>query len=119
MGVEVIYSPVFVDRFGEWFQARSDVVDYVFLSRPHVADRYLNVLKQAGHAKILYYGHDLHFLRMKKAKDLAPDSVSDPDIESMHRLELSVCQRCDVVFFPNHEEVEWARHNVPQSTAWN
>ena len=48
MGVEVIYSPAFVNRFGEWFRARSDVVDYVFLSRPHVADHYLDILREFG-----------------------------------------------------------------------
>jgi GT2 family glycosyltransferase/tetratricopeptide (TPR) repeat protein len=113
MGVEVVYSSKFKGLFTEWYRARADFVDYVFLSRPHIAEEYLPGVVNYGHAKILYYGHDLHFLRMQKAQAVDAKSVSTAEIEKMRMLELSVCAQCDVVFFPNDEELGCLRPHLP------
>jgi hypothetical protein len=48
MGVEVMYGPALAGRFGEFWGERADLYDAVLLSRPHVAERYLEVLRGGG-----------------------------------------------------------------------
>jgi len=105
MGVEVIYGPRFHDGFEDFIRDRSELYDAVFVSRPHVADRYLSLLRKHSRARILYYGHDLHFRRMEASRQLGV-SVDPQSIEDMREMELRVCRDCDVIFYPDPEEVQ-------------
>jgi glycosyltransferase involved in cell wall biosynthesis len=105
MGIEVIYGPRFHDGFETFIRDRSELYDAVFVSRPHVADRYLSMLRKHSRARILYYGHDLHFRRMEASRQLGV-SVEPQIIEDMHEMEMRVCRDCDVIFYPDPEEVK-------------
>jgi hypothetical protein len=43
-----MYGPALAGRFGEFWGERADLYDAVLLSRPHVAERYLEVLRGGG-----------------------------------------------------------------------
>lgn len=105
MGIEVIYGPRFRDGFEDFIEERAGLYDAVFLSRPHVADRYLSHLRKHSGARILFYGHDLHFRRMEASRQLGV-SVDPQSIDDMREMELRVCRDCDVIFYPDPEEVQ-------------
>ena len=105
MGVEVIHGPSYRDHFGEFIKERADLYDAVFLSRPHVAVEYLPLIKQHSRARILYYGHDLHFRRMQASRDLG-QRIEPEAIAEMRELELRVCRECDVIFYPDPDELK-------------
>ena len=105
MGIEVIYGPRFHDGFEDFIRDRSGLYDAVFVSRPHVADRYLSLLRKHSRARILYYGHDLHFRRMEASRQLGV-SVDPQVIEDTREMELRVCRGCDVIFYPDPDEVK-------------
>lgn len=111
MGIEVIYGPRFHHGFEDFIRDRSDLYDAVFVSRPHVADRYLSLLRKHSRARILYYGHDLHFRRMEASRQLGV-SVDPRTIEDMRDMELRVCRDCDVIFYPDPAEVKIIANEV-------
>lgn len=113
LGVEVIYSAEYVGRFDAWLEERADVLNYVFLSRPHVSIKYLPVIKRHPGIRTLYYGHDLHFARMERQNDVALNSVSKEEIEKTRELELEVCKACDVVFYPSSTEIDYVEKAIP------
>lgn len=110
MGIEVIYGPLFVNHFAEFLSDRSGLYDAVLLSRPHIASKFISDVRTKSNAVLLYYGHDLHFERMRAAQGLT--DVSQDDIEKMRDLEVAVCNGCDVVFYPSQEEVSIVRSLV-------
>jgi len=105
MGIEVIYGPGFREGFAEFIKQRSDLYDAIFLSRPHVAAEYLPFIKEHSRARVLYYGHDLHFRRLETAWQVGED-VDSEAIAKMREAELAVCRDCDVVFYPDPDEVK-------------
>lgn len=103
IGVEVIYGVRYVDKFSDFLRSRAGLYDAVLLSRPHVSVHFIDDVRTLTDARVLYYGHDIHFERMKAQRDIA-HSVDEDAIEAMRTLELGICDRSDVVLYPSQEE---------------
>ena len=103
LGIEVIYGVKYVDKFSDFLRSRSGLYDAVLLSRPHVAAHFIDDVRTLTDARILYYGHDVHFERMKAQRDIA-NTVDDGAVEAMRTLEVGLCDRCDVILYPAEEE---------------
>ena len=113
MGVEVIYTWHYVGRFGEWLAENGRHIDYAFLSRPHVATKYLDDLTKTNSTKIIYYGHDLHYKRLQAAYNVDRDFKLLTEAKKWEGIEMDVCSRSNVVLYPGEEEVEIVRKRVP------
>ena len=48
-----------------WLRLNGREIDHVLLCRPDVARDCLRDLRAHTHARIAYYGHDLHFRRLR------------------------------------------------------
>lgn len=103
IGVEVIYGVKYVDKFSDFLRSRAGLYDAVLLSRPHVSVHFIDDVRSLTDARVLYYGHDVHFERMKAQREIA-DSVDEDAVEAMRNLELGICDRSDVILYPSEEE---------------
>ena len=90
IGVEVIYGPRFVGKFSDFLRGRSGSYDAVLLSRPHVAVHFIDDVRTLTNARVLYYGHDVHFERMKAQKEVAGSTIEEDAVEAMRALELTL-----------------------------
>jgi glycosyltransferase involved in cell wall biosynthesis len=61
LGVEVCDSPF---DFGAWISRYGGAVELGWLSRTYVAVPYVDPIRAASSAKIIFCGHDLHFVRL-------------------------------------------------------
>jgi GT2 family glycosyltransferase/SAM-dependent methyltransferase len=106
LGVEVIYGPSFQGNFGRFISERHDLYDTVLVSRPHISINYIETIRSTTPARIVYYGHDLHFMRMRAQREIDPNSASEHDVSQMQALELSVCNSVDLVLYPSQAEID-------------
>lgn len=106
LGIEVIYGWKYAGKFKEFLRDRVGLFDTVLLSRPHISVKYLDDIRQLSRANLLYYGHDIHFMRMKTQAENGDNSVSQPAIDQMKASELAIWNRCDAVLYPSQEEIE-------------
>ena len=104
-GVEVFYGPD-PDMFRAWIGENGAALDYVLLSRPTVACHFIAELKRHTRARLVYYGHDLHFLRMRRQAEVQGDAAVLREARKMERLERRVWRSADVVLHPSAEEAE-------------
>lgn len=124
LGVEVIYGPEYLNRFQNWMQTNGKWIPYVLLSRPHIATNYIDVLKAESKAKLLYYGHDLHWKRLTQEYEVTGKSELLPLIKETRKLEAHVSENCNVVMYPTAEECAILRHqfgeqkSVVETPAW-
>ncbi|MBI5675729.1 MAG: glycosyltransferase [Nitrospirae bacterium] len=66
MGVEVIYGN---EKFEDYLNTYGKYFDIAFLSRPHIAIKYIHAIKAKTHMKVIYDCHDLTYLReMRRAE---------------------------------------------------
>ncbi len=104
LGVEVIHGARFRDGFDGFMAERADLYDMVLLSRPHVAVNYIDVVRRHSRARIVYYGHDVHFRRMMAQRTLEGRPAEDDDVAAMRTQELGIAGRSDLVLYPSEEE---------------
>ncbi len=102
LGVEVLYAP-FYQSMDEVLSRRLAEMDAVYITRYHVAEKYIDKIKQTSNVKILFNNADLHFLRELRAAT----STSSKDLEKALRTrdaELEVCRKADAVLCYNTTE---------------
>lgn len=113
MGVEVVYGQRWKGAFKDFLLERGEEISHVLLSRPNVAVNYVNPVRAWTDARLLFFGHDLHFMRLRRQLEVtaAPELVAEAD--EMERLERSLWSRCDAVLYPSEEEAAEVRALAP------
>lgn len=114
MGVEVAYGPI---SFEQWILENGEAIDLVLLSRPTVAPRYIEPLRAETGAKLVYYGHDLHFQRMRMEAELRGDKTLAADAVVTEGVERGIFRQVDVVLYPSPEEAAVASPDAKQAAA--
>ena len=97
-GVEVLTGPWIASNWPEWLADNGRYLDYVFLNRPHITPKYLNPVRKQTRAKVLYYVHDLHYLRESKLADLTNDAALKARVGIDRRREQRLMGQMDVIF---------------------
>ena len=107
MGVEVLYGSELSQRFPMWLEANAQYLQYALLSRPHIAEHYVGELTKHASIKLLYYGHDLHFMRIRSQIEVSGESaVLRREQLYFERLEKAICGTTDLVMYPSLSEAE-------------
>lgn len=116
LGVEVMYGP---DQppLGEWLRSFGAELDLVLLSRPDVAEACLPMVRAHSAARVLYYGHDLHFSRMRMQGTLLRDEYLLRAADRAEERERAVWRGADVALYPSEEEAASVRAMEPGVTA--
>jgi len=109
-GVEVFYGGSWVGRFDELMQ-NNPHISAVLLSRPHIAEHYVASVRQHSRARMVYYGHDLHFRRMQMEAESQGKSLRDA--HAMEALERSLWRTADVVLYPSADEAQVVQQLEP------
>ena len=106
MGIEVLYGPYYAQNWKEWIKENGGYIRYVFLNRPHIAVKYIDFIRENTKAKIIYYGHDLHFLREMRKYELTHDKQALKDSNDLKEKELSLMRKADIVYYPSAIETD-------------
>jgi len=102
-GVEVIDGR-WPGDLATWLREHGGELDHVLVSRPQVAERVLPHLTRGAGPVLSYYGHDLHFARMRREADLRGDSALAGEADAMEELERRIWRAFNVVLYPSVEE---------------
>jgi glycosyltransferase involved in cell wall biosynthesis len=104
MGIEVLYGPWYAENWRQWILDNHDKFDFALLNRPHISVKYIDFIKEETKAGVLYYGHDLHFMRMLKQYDIENKKEILKDAEKWKKIELSLFSKADIVLTPSDQE---------------
>lgn len=79
-------------------------IQFVWLSRPEQATKYLDRVQEATNAPVIYCGRDLHFLRKQRQAEVERDPELFLESERMKRVETALwCLADSVVTFSSFE----------------
>lgn len=113
MGVEVLYGDDYRLGIMDYIKKHEAFIDIAYLNRPHIAAKYIDFIKDNTSIKCIYYGHDLHFLRLEREYELTDDIRVKREADYWKSVELSVMDRADVVYYPSAEEIAAIRELRP------
>ena len=105
LGVEVLYGPYYAKRWQEWIKDNSKFFDYIFLNRPHISIKYIDFVKKNTNAKVIYYGHDLAFLRLAREAEITGEKRLLNESKQWKETELSLMRKADMTYYPSEIEI--------------
>jgi len=113
MGVEVFHGVRWRDGIGAMLSEYGDEFDAILLSRPDVADAHFDAIRAHSRARVVYYGHDLHFRRMRDQAALLPEGDARDELlraaDQMETRERVIWRRSDGVLYPSEDEAAQVR----------
>jgi GT2 family glycosyltransferase len=117
LGVEVLHGSRYVNGFVAWLKEHGGHIDYVLLSRPHIAVDFLDDVRLHSRATLLYYGHDLHHARLLREAAVTGNETLKKKAAAARELEVSIWNKVDVVYYPSAEETAVVTDACPNVTA--
>jgi glycosyltransferase involved in cell wall biosynthesis len=104
--------------FDSWLTATSRRVDVVFAHRPEPTMRYLaSIRTHIPRARIVYYGHDLHYRRLAAQAELEDSARLRAASEASYRIESALWQQVDTSVYFAQEEVDEVQARFPACDA--
>lgn len=116
MGVETLRGP-YQQSFEKWIASVGKDVTHVLLSRPTVAPFYFEAVRRYTNAQVIYYGHDLHYARMRMEASVKGDETIAAAAEKMRQTEMDIWSRSDLVLYPSQEEIDTVLAEAPRTNA--
>lgn len=116
MGVETFRGP-YQNSFEKWIESSGKDITHVLLSRPTVAPFYFDAVRRFTNAKVIYYGHDLHFSRMRMEAEIKKSPAIADAAEKMRTTEMDIWSKSDLVLYPSQEEVDTILAMAPRTNA--
>ena len=114
MGVEVLYGAI--DLPG-WIERNGRHLDWVWAARPAVVEPLLQALRAFAPGKLIYFTHDLHFLREQRRFELEGDPWHRDEARRLRRIERDIFRQARLVLTPSADELPVIRELVPDADA--
>jgi O-antigen biosynthesis protein len=110
MGIEVVYG---YNNFERYISAAGEYFDYVFLSRPFTAVKFLDKIRKHSAARIFYVAHDLHFLREGRRAGIEKNRRLMAYAGKLKRIEMDILEKSDMSFLFSPVEQDMLRQENP------
>lgn len=105
MGVKLLIGYDFsCGKWKNWLKDRAGQITHVILHRPNVTKRYLTSIRRIGGAKIIYFAHDLRFLREARHYEVDGDAFHLHEAEYWEGIEKEIVAQVDRAYFFSDEE---------------
>ena len=104
MGIEVLYGETYRTSIWDWLEKHGKDIAFAYLNRPHIAVKYIDFIKEHTDIKVLYFGHDLHFLRETREYEITGDEEIKKSADYWRSVELSLMKKVDMAYYPSYVE---------------
>ncbi|AIQ55096.1 glycosyltransferase [Paenibacillus sp. FSL R7-0331] len=119
LGIEVLYGDYYAKNINKWIRANGAYIDYVYLNRPHISVKYISDFKKLTRAKIVYFGHDLHYLREMRNYELTKNPSLIKSSEDWKKIEFGLMNDADVIHVVGSYEQELLQKEFPDKPVRN
>lgn len=96
MGIEVLYGNYYYNNWQQWLKDNSHYFDYIYLQRPHISIKYIDLVKKYSQAKIFYFAHDLHHIREYREYEMTGDPEKLESSKKWKKTEYELFEKADV-----------------------
>lgn len=110
LGIETLDGEWYREKWEQWFKDNGRYIDYVLLNKPDPAVKFMDVIKKYTAAKIIYQGHDLHHVRLKRKYEIEGLTTDLTEAERYEQIEKAIFDKSDTILtFSSVEEAEIRR----------
>ena len=107
MGIEVLIGDASRKAMTAWLSENAAYIDVAYLMRPHIASDWIDRIDaMTPRPWKVYFGHDLHYLRLEREAALTGSTDTRKDAHTWKQKEFDLFHRFDVVLYPSQVEVD-------------
>ena len=96
MGIEVLYGNYYYNNWKQWLKDNAHYFDYIYLQRPHISIKYIDIVKKYSDAKIFYFDHDLQHIRDSREYIMTGDHDKLASSQKWKKIEYELFEKADV-----------------------
>jgi glycosyltransferase involved in cell wall biosynthesis len=100
-GIEVVHGATDI---ATWLDRTGRYLDCVWMARPAVSHDYLRLVQAKTAARLVYFTHDLHFLRERRRFEVDDDPAARASSEWHEQVETDTFKAVDCVTTPSTDE---------------
>lgn len=119
LGVEVLYGNYLYQNREVWLRENAHYFDYIYLQRPHISIKYMDMLRECTNAKICYFAHDLHHIREYREYELTGDKKLLHSSQKWKKIEYELFEKTDVGHVVGSYEQEMMQKAFPNTPVRN
>jgi len=119
MGVEILYGKYFSNNRMTWIKENGIFFDYIFTCRSHISIKYIDYLKQYSNAKIIYYPHDLGYLRHYRQYEVTKNQEDLDIAKYLIKIENEMAEKSDVIYVVGSYERQLLVNLFPKKPIYN
>ncbi len=97
-------GPGYQVKIWDWLRDHGDDIAVAYLNRPHIASKYIDYILDNTDIKVIYYGHDLHWLRESREYQITKDPKIREDAEYWKSIEFTLMSKAAVSYYPSYIE---------------
>lgn len=112
-GIEVLYGNYYCKNWKRFLKDNLKYYEYVYLQRPHISSKYIDCVKEYGKARIIYYAHDLHFLRERREYDITGNEEKLKSSKKWKTIEYDLFSKVDVGYVVGNYEQSIVQRAFP------
>jgi len=112
-GIAVLNGRIRNGELASWLKRRRRDLKVVYLLRPHVAERYMNLIRNYTQAKIIYNGVDFHYVRELRRYEVDGDPAALESANRYREQEFRHFAGSDVVFTVSEYEKSLLEQQMP------
>lgn len=106
LGIEVLCGEEYAKNWKGWLTDHAQFIDVIYLHRPHISEQFLPVISNLNkRPKVVYFGHDLHYLRALRQSEVEKNSTLKSESEEWKEREFSIFDQVDLVLYPSIVEI--------------
>ena len=118
MGIEVLYGNHYYNNWKSWLVDNCHNIDVIYLMRPHITEVYIDIINALPtKPKTIYFGHDLHYLRLERQAELSGDIEVKEEAQFWRNKEFELFDKVDMIYYPSEVEVEEIHKSRPDLPA--
>jgi GT2 family glycosyltransferase/ubiquinone/menaquinone biosynthesis C-methylase UbiE len=106
MGIEVLYGEYYRNNWKDWITENRKYIDFFYINRPHISIKYIDAIREQTDAKIIYYGHDLHFVREQLQYEIKKDPKLLHSAGEWKQIETELVRKSDTILTLSYTEKE-------------
>lgn len=116
IGVEVLYGNWYAKNIDAWIRNHGNYIDYVYLNRPHISIKYIDMIRKYTNATVIYFGHDLHYLREQRNYDVERNPELLKSANRWKKIESNLIEKSDAVYTVSTYEEKLIHKEYPNKT---
>ena len=96
LGIHVLYGDFYYLNKEYWLMDNLSNFEYVYLQRPHISIKYIDLVRQYSRAQIFYFAHDLAHIREMREYKITGDPAMLESSQKWKKIEYELFDKCDV-----------------------